>query len=178
MTRAQNTTELLSCLQPVSTEPLQAQGENFLKNLENITKKTLESCWELSIKESFHICQAHRPLKGLTDMNYSIPARHCNWASDYLSYWPGKVSNTSSQDTETGLEMHQPSSKGQGQQQGSQAEKRQKQQPGHNPAALSESTGEGRKFLREAARQAGQNGQAHIPNSPCALRNTKHVHQP
>lgn len=78
--------------------------------------------------------------------------------------------------------MHQPPSKGEMStarfislsQQGREAE----QQPGHNPAAQSESTVEGRKFLREAARQAGQNGQAHIPNSPCALRNTKHVHQP
>lgn len=47
-----------------------------------------------------------------------------------------------------------------------------------NSAALSDRAGEGRKFLREAARQAGQNGQAPISNSPCALRNTKHVHQP
>lgn len=66
MTRAQNTTELLSRLQPHSTEPLQAQCENILQNLENTTKKSLESCWGMSTKESFHTCQAHRPLKGFT----------------------------------------------------------------------------------------------------------------
>lgn len=47
-----------------------------------------------------------------------------------------------------------------GPQQGWQAfhrrEERQKQQPGHNPAAWSESAGEGRKFLKETARQAGR----------------------
>lgn len=97
-----------------------------------------------------------------------------------MSYWPGKASNTSSQDTETVLEMHQPPSKGERTAArfpslSQQRRERQKQQPGRNPAAPRESAGEGKKFLREAARQAGQTGQAHIPNSSRALRNTKHV---
>lgn len=102
-----------SCCNKTNTGPLQAQGEaNFLHHLENTTKRTLESCWKLSTKESFHTCQALRPLKGLIGTYYSIPAQQGNWAIDYLSYWPGKGSNTSSQDTETVLEIHQPSSKG------------------------------------------------------------------
>lgn len=76
--------------------------------------------------------------------------------------------------------MHQPPSKGERTAArlpslSQQRRERQKQQPGRNPAAPSESAGEGKKFLREAARQAGQTGQAHIPNSSRALRNTKHV---
>lgn len=59
------------------------------------------------------------------------------------------------------LEMHQPPSKGERTAArlpslSQQGRERQKQQPGHNPAAPSESAGEGRKFLREAARQAGR----------------------
>lgn len=97
-----------------------------------------------------------------------------------MSYWPGKASNTSSQDTDTVLEMHQSPSKGERTAArlpslSQRGRERQKQQPGCNPAAPSESAGEGRKFLREAARQAGQTGQAHIPNSSRALRNTEHV---
>lgn len=78
------------------------------------------------------------------------------------------------------LEMHQSPSKGERTAArlpslSQRGRERQKQQPGCNPAAPSESAGEGRKFLREAARQAGQTGQAHIPNSSRALRNTEHV---
>lgn len=79
--------------------------------------------------------------------------------------------------------MHQPPSKGERStarftglsQQGREEAAGARTQPS---SCMSESIGEGRKFLREAARQAGQNGQAPIPNSPCALRNTKHAQQP